>query len=204
MNARLIRPLIPSVLGLLIYLVSSLSALFVATSRNWADQWLAAGLSENVTDMVSSRFNELWALVRGVPLGGYSATAATLGFWLIVGALVYMLVWLIYAVIHGILNEIELSLIFVHPRSFKESTHWGAFLSRILLRVAAVIVAIGYSALFVNVIWPAVVVQFAYGLLTWTPMALIVHSVGAVLTLVLSLHLLLLLLRVVLLRKTQS
>jgi len=188
----------PSPLITLAYATAALLVLFIATTGSWLNRFFNPAVSANLFGLIGQRYQELLQLTQGESLGGLGATIATLVFWLCVGAALYMVLWLVFAVIHGLINEIELSLLFVHPRSFKESKHWLAYLSRIGLRIAAAAVTIGYGVLLVNVVWPAVVIQFAYGLLTFTPWSILTHVLGAVATLMVAMHLLFLLMQVVL------
>lgn len=194
-----LKILLPNRLNLLVYLVIALGSLGIATAGNWLDQVLDPALSQNFGTIVSQRWSELSALYRQIG-GGLSGTVVTVAFWAAVGSLLYALLWLAYSIIHGIVNEIELSLVFVHPRSFKESKHWLAVLSHFLMKLASIGVLIGYGVLLASVIWPAVVVQFAYALLNLTLWSVVVHGLGAVILLMLAIHLLYLLVRLVLWR----
>jgi hypothetical protein len=91
-----------------------------------------------------------------------------------------MLLWALYSLVHGLFYEIELSLIFVHPKSFRESQHWSATFGRILLKNASGIVLIGYSVLFIQIVYPALLDQFIFGLLYFTPKSLLVDLFGSV------------------------
>lgn len=196
-----IRNLLPSLPLFLFYLLGAAVSLLIATSGSWFDRLLGPAAGMGLVEQIQQRAQDLLELIQNPTSSGLSATLTTLAFWLVMGAVIYMLLWLAYAIIHAVLNEIELSLIFIHPRSFKESKHWAAFISRIALRIAAVLVVLGYGVLFVNVIWPAVVIQFGYGLLSPTPQSILTQVLGSVATLVVAVHLLFLLIRVVLWRK---
>lgn len=194
-----LKKLLPNRLNLLVYLVIALGSLGIATAGNWLDQIFDPALSQNFGSIVSQRWSELSALYRQIG-GGLSSTVVTVAFWAAVGSLLYVILWLVYSIIHGIINEIELSLVFVHPRSFKESKHWLAAFSHFLMKLASIGVLIGYGVLLATIIWPAVVVQFAYALLNLTLWSIVVHGLGALLVLMLALHLLHLLTRLVLWR----
>lgn len=196
-----IRNLLPSLPLFLFYLLVAAVSLLIATSGSWFDQLLGPAADIGLVEQIQQRAQDLLELIQNPTSSGLSATLTTLAFWLVMGAVIYMLLWLAYAIMHAVLNEIELSLIFIHPRSFKESKHWVAFVSRIVLRVAAVLVVIGYGVLFVSVVWPAVVVQFGYGVLSPTPLAILTHMLGSVVTLIVAIHFLFLLLRVVIWKK---
>lgn len=201
MSSNPMRNLLPSLPLFLLYIFLSAASLLVATAGHWFDPLVEPTAAAGFFEQIQGRFNNLTSLLQDPASSTLTAALTTMAFWSVVGAALYMLLWLLYAVVHALLNEIKLSLVFVHPRSFKESEHWLAFASRIGLKLAAAVVIIGYVVLFINVIWPAVVIQFGYGLLNLAPLSFLTQVLGAVATLVIAFHLLFLLSRVVTWRK---
>lgn len=75
-------------------------------------------------------------------------------FWFTIGSIVYILVWLIANVGIDLYNDIIISSAFVHPKSFKQSSFWGAIASRVLLRIAATLLLVLYGAFWIQVLLP--------------------------------------------------
>lgn len=198
-NSWLVR-LVPSHFQLLAYLIIAPVLLLVGSYSDWINQVVDSGVREDLLSDLSNRTKDLVAtLIDG---SGTTAFIASFVFWLVVGSIVYMLAWIVIGFIKDVLSEITVSLVFVHPRSFTESRHWSGFLVHYLLRVAVFLVVIGYSALAVYVLWPAILTQFSYGILAMSVSSILKSSLPALLLLILIMHIFVLLLELLLWRRS--
>lgn len=126
------------------------------------------------------------------------------GFWSILGALTYAIVWGITAAMTTIRKDIAVSASFTHPGSFHNSDYWTAIIGRYILRAGSLLALIFYSVFWVIAFAPVWIVAiqgyFSHGI-----------SLGALLNIIcgtiaiwVSLHIAAILLRLVLLRAHYS
>lgn len=192
MNSWLYR-LVPKPLELLIYSILALAGLLIGSYRNWIDEVVDPVARATIFKDISVRARDFIALIFDG--GDWAAPVASFLFWLVVSSFVYIVAWILLVAVKDFLNEIEVSLFFVHPRSYTESKHWSSLVIHYILKVALLLALIGYGALLVFVLWPAVLVQFAHGLALLNLSAVFIHILPSLLLAMVSIHLGVLLVR---------
>lgn len=181
-----LRRIAPSWLAITIYAIIALAMLLIGSYRNWVGSIIDPDIEASIVNDITSRASQLITLV--IDNSGLSATVVSFFFWLVVAAIAYMVAWTVLVAVKDILNEIEISLLFVHPRSFTESKHWSSFLIHYLLKIAALLMLIGYLALAVYVLWPAILAQVSFGLSALTLNSVLLQVLPALLLSILALH----------------
>lgn len=190
----------PSWYELLIYSVVALVLLLVGSYRNWVSEIIDPQIEANLLNTIGSRASEFTDLV--LQNTGLSASVVSFLFWLVVSSIIYTVGLFLLVGIKDFLNEIEVSLLFVHPRSFTESKHWSSFVLHYLLRFAALLLIIGYCAFLLYVLWPTVLTQVSYGLSFFSVNSILLHALPAFLLSIVALHFLVLLVQMLFWRRS--
>ena len=180
------KRLLPSPLLLVIYSMSALTLLAIVTYKNVVNQLVEPHIQTTIQQGISERFRDLIETIFSN--SNLMATVVSFIFWLVVAALIYVIFWAITVFIKDILNEIEISLVFVHPRSFSESKHWIGFAVHYLLRVAVLLLLVGYGVVCIYILWPAMAIQFSYAILDLTLLSVFYQILPTFILAVLSLH----------------
>lgn len=126
------------------------------------------------------------------------------GVWFIIGTVVYMLAWATITIIADLRRDIKVSSSFVHPQSFHQSNYWHAILLRGTLRLASGIALIFYGVFWIVGLAPVWIDTFANLLVAGISFEYVVQALLAVVSIVVTLHIGLILLRVMLLRSEYS
>lgn len=154
-------------------------------------------IDENTRAQVVSRLKTyLDNLLQAVDSSGpFFSTLIMLLFWLAVGAVLYMLFWILFSAIKDYFYEVEVSLFFVHPNSFKESKHWLAVIGRGVFKFATTLVIIAYSIFLIKVVYPALVDEFTSGLSLLSLKSIAVETIGSIILMSAGLYILSLFIR---------
>ena len=72
--------------------------------------------------------------------------------WFLLGAVIYIIGWVVVVVIVNTFDDILISEAFIHPSSFNSSRYWTAIMGRTLLRVAAAILLLATAFLFLQLL----------------------------------------------------
>jgi hypothetical protein len=120
------------------------------------------------------------------------------GFWFLIGAVVYMLLWFLANIAIDTYNDIVISAVFVHPESFHQSQYWMAIGARFVLRAAAGIALLIYAFFWVKALLPTW--EYAFKVtLSKLSFAGVINGVTTFVSIVLTLHLCTILFRIMLL-----
>lgn len=190
----------PSWYELLIYSVAALILLLIGSYRNWVGEIIDPQIEASLLNTISSQAGEFTQLV--LENTGLSASVVSFLFWLVISSIIYTVGLFLLVGIKDFLNEIEVSLLFVHPRSFTESKHWLSFVMHYLLRFAALLLIIGYGAFLLYVLWPTVLAQVSYGLSFFSTNSILLHALPAFLLSVIAIHVFVLLVQMLLWRRS--
>jgi flagellar biosynthesis protein FlhB len=192
--------LLPTPVQLLAYLLVSLLILTIASYQQIANQLIDAGTQATIRSQAALNFDQLKNAT--IINSGATATVVSFIFWLAIAGLAYMIAWAGVVFIKDTFNEIEMSLIFVHPRSFSESKHWSGFATYYLLKIAALLLLAGYSLISAYVLWPALVVQFSSVISHISVSSFLLRLVPGLLLAAISLHIFVLVIRLVFWRRS--
>lgn len=164
-----------------------------------------------VSGGISIDTKELFLLLSQAASGGLRTVTAAIGdnklllfgFWFVVGAIVYILLWFIANVIIDAYNNVVISAAFVHPKSFHQSEYWAAIAARNTLRVVSGLALISYAYFWVRGLLPAF--NYAYKLsLTQLSAGSIINGAATALTIIFTLHICTILFRIVMLSKSED
>jgi hypothetical protein len=98
-------------------------------------------------DFIASAKNIIHQTAAYVSTGSGWAKFFLFGFWFIVGAITYILIWFVTNIVIDVYNDIVISAAFLHPRSFHQSDYWASIAARTAVRIAAGI-ALGFYTVF--------------------------------------------------------
>lgn len=151
---------------------------------------------------------ELFLLLNQAANNGIATITAAIGdnklllfgFWFIVGAVVYILLWFIANVLIDSYNNIVISAAFVHPKSFHQSEYWAAILARTVLRTVAAIALISYTYFWFKALLPALEQAYKVSFAQLSAGS-IINGIATTLTIILSLHICTIFYRIVRLSK---
>ncbi len=163
--------LLPQPIDLITYFFGSLLILFIGSR-----QTLLVILSDGspitdvgVSEVYTQRLNYLGELMQTPILG----RAILFLFWLAIGSVVYMMVWLFQNLAVEVYEDVERVK---HPgavevaddaESESQGNWWGTSLSHAIFVCSSVILLLFYVLIAVNFIFPAAVQLFSIGLLTY-------------------------------------
>lgn len=133
------------------YIILVVLVLSIATYGALSQSALAEGttgalsLVTSTTGLISAYMsgNELWARLF------------LFGFWFLIGAVIYTLLWAVVTLIVNIRNDIHISMTFVHPSSFARSEYLASTVGRTILRWSLMGGGLVYVLFWVIVIVPA-------------------------------------------------
>jgi hypothetical protein len=118
------------------------------------------------------------------------------GFWFVIGAIAYFVVWFLINIAIDLYNDIVISAAFIHPRAFHQSEYWASIAARVTLRVLAAI-ALGFYMLF----WLWVFAPFAVGrfkaLIQYLNVQHVLEATVTLVAIVLTLHVATVLIRLI-------
>lgn len=126
------------------------------------------------------------------------------GLWFIIGTVVYIIAWAIITLIHDINRDIRVSSSFVHPKSFHQSNYWFAILMRGLLRLTSGIALVFYGVFWIVALAPAWIHTFELVMTTGLTLSSGTEMLLSIVSLVITLHIAFILLRIMLLRAHYS
>ncbi|MCE7936423.1 hypothetical protein DYH10_01355 [Candidatus Saccharibacteria bacterium CPR2] len=151
---RFILFLLPTRLELIIYFFISAFLLVIGASTS-----VFKGLiNPSIIEAQSSIFSYQWQqFLNQLESTRNVDVVTTVAFWSAGGAVIYIVIWLITGVIRDLANEVNIALVFNHPRSFHQSDHWVAYGARLGFRAAIVLLSIFYALFFVQFIYPTIV-----------------------------------------------
>ncbi len=124
--------------------------------------------------------------------------------WFAVGSIVYIIIWLLANIAIDLYNDIIISSAFVHPKSFKQSSFWGAIASRVVLRIAATVILVVYGVFWVSALLPIWQKAFASFIYNPTLMDSAINAGIALALCLLSLHVMAILFRFITLKAASS
>lgn len=113
-----------------------------------------------------------------------------------IGALIYLGIWLVTNGLAQIIQKIEFSINYVHPKEFYEVNHWFHVGAKLLIQVLGLILFAAYSIFWAEAVLPATEERFR-GLIDSSGIQAIGSALMALLLLMLSFHIFTLILRVV-------
>lgn len=123
----------------------------------------------------------------------------TFGFWMVIGTMSYILVWIIFTVVNDLISDVELGVTLIKPNDFDSNAHWSMTAGSFIFRVSSLIAVLIYLSFFIAVILPDLTQVFSRVLLGFSWLALL-KSLLAVIMLALSMHIFIVLMRLFALR----
>lgn len=158
----------------------------------WINRLRAAGTGFEVISLIE---DSLRYTFDGISSITSENRALVFLLWFAVGSVVYIIIWLAANIAIDLYNDIVISSAFVHPRSFKQSSFWGAIASRAMLRIAATIILVLYGAFWIQALMP--IWQRSISSFFNSPMetGAIINALTAVFLCLLSLHIMTILFR---------
>lgn len=122
------------------------------------------------------------------------------GVWFIIGTIVYIISWAVITLIADINRDITVSSSFVHPQSFHQSNYWFAIVMRAILRTASGIALVFYGVFWIVGLAPVWIDSFEVILMNGLSLDKGIEALIALVSIVVTLHIAFILLRVMLLR----
>lgn len=122
------------------------------------------------------------------------------GVWFIIGTVVYILSWALITFIVDVNRDITVSSSFVHPKSFHQSNYWFAILMRALLRTTSGIALVFYGVFWIVGLAPVWIDSFEAIMMNGLSIDKGTDALLAILSIIVTLHIGFILLRVMLLR----
>jgi hypothetical protein len=83
-----------------------------------------------------------------------AAVITTFLFLSLVGTGLYIFIWLVVGVITDLRNQIQISLLYVHPDTFHQSQHWSNVIGRYAIKFLTFCLAVLFGVLFIEIIVP--------------------------------------------------
>lgn len=134
--------LTPTVPQLLLNLVLAALILLVLNSRAIL-HYFTKGIDENskveLGDLISSRLPAVYDLFESLTQGRFVQFV----FWLFIGCITYIFIWLLGNFITNIRNDIVADE-YVHPQSYNRAGYWGSVVARKMLFVCTLFVLSAY------------------------------------------------------------
>ena len=170
--------------------------LIIGGYEQFADWFfLVPEVQDQVETAISVRFDTFLGLIDEFE---FTASIVSGVIWSVIGAFVFMVVWALINVGSDLKNSLKVSTVFVHPRSFHQSTFWAAFIIRTLFKSSLVIMLVAGAVLWVTAFIPAVFTALQLILADTQVPARIIGVFGAGVVTFLSMHLFVVLLRMLL------
>lgn len=154
--------------------------------------FLVPEVREGFEQSIDERFDVFLGLIDQFE---FSASLITGLIWNIIGAFVFIFVWMIINVVADIKNNLKISSSFVHDQSFHQSDFWGAYVLRLLFKAAIVIGLVAGTALWITVYLPTAFTAIRVVLADDAILAQIFGMLGVFVATVITLHLLVILKR---------
>lgn len=176
----------PSPLEIFLISFFSLVMIGVAAYDQLANQiFLIPDVRSDFETTVSSRFDVFLNLVDQF---SFSADIITVLLWNVIGAIVFIFVWLIINMIVDFRNNVAVSATFVHGRSFHQSDFWAAYILRLFFRVAVLITVVAGTALWITIFLPTAFTAVEVTLTDSSALTKLTGLLGVFTAMVLTLH----------------
>lgn len=143
----------PSFIEIVVLGILSLVVIIIGAYDQLANWFfLVPDVQNEVESAFSERFDEFLILVDE-----FSFTAIVVSglIWSVIGAFAFAVLWVVINVLADLKNNLKVSASFVHPKSFHQSTFWGAYVYRLLFKSSIVILLVAGGALWITKFLPA-------------------------------------------------
>lgn len=193
---RFIRPEIEE---LTVYVITFLTLASIA-----AYQAITSDIEATASDF-STTFSIIGEKIAFITDGGTEAAQFfTFGLWFIIGTFVYALAFFVINAASGAFRDIAVSSNYVHPSTFHKSDFWFSIVARTLIRVTAAISLLFYSGMWLVSVAPGCINTMRSAINNGLSVSTVTSFMVAALSIVVSVHIAAILLRLILLRSGYS
>lgn len=191
------RLLLPSIAELQTYVIISFVLLAVGTLTA-LNNWL--GISSDLANTQTAINQVLQNFLQTIDGQTFTPTLVVMVFWGGVGSIVYILLWFVLNIYVSFHNDVVVAASFIKPSYYPSSNSWLEIMERSLLRAAAAFAIIGFTAVMIMMLIPVWALLFSAAVHEWRNIQALVGGLMAVIGLVLSMHIYVILFRLLLLR----
>lgn len=191
------RLLLPSAAEVQAYLIISLIVLSIGTLTAVGKM---LGIDSELAGTQSTVDQIFHSFLAAIDEQEFTPTLVVMAFWGGVGSIVYILLWFVLNILISLSNDAAVAAFFIKPSYYPSSKGFLDVMERAMLRATAGIAIIGFTVVMVIMLAPTGALLFRSAIHDWRDIQRLLGALVALAGLGLSLHVYVVLFRLLLLR----